>query len=296
VIDFEELGEVEQAVLEEAYEAIKQERKITQSEIVTNTEKGPGQITRALDTLEEQDLAEREKHGRTNKVSITDKGGKVLLHMIAGTEEELNNLLSLHNFSVKFPIMNLEKREKKRDEDWREKFFNNTEIEHIYDSSNDTYRFRESEYQFRITRENVVVTLGELVGNDPIRLKTRAFARAKKGAKIVESIAPVEISRDFTHITTEISNQHLAIMNDPLSNLVNESDSVGTQVKITDRDGEILLWTDDSDGRRDLESGDTGIKGMSEDNIQSLMDLYSWYLKNEEVHRKARKWMEEEFA
>ncbi len=296
MINFEELGEVEQAVQEEAYEAIKQERKITQSEIARNTDKDPSQITRALDILEEQNLAEREKFGRTNKVSITDKGSKVLLHMIAGTEEQLNNLLSLHNFTVKYPSTNLAELERKRTDKWREQFFNNAEIESIHDPSNDTYRFMESEYQFRITRKNVVVTLDELVGNDPIRLKTRAFARAKKGAKIVESITPVEVSKDFTHITTEISNQHLAIMNDTLSYLVNESDSVGTQVRITNRDGETLLWTDDSEGRRDLESGDTGIKGMSEDNIQSIMDLYSWYLKNEDVHRKARKWMEEEFA
>jgi DNA-binding MarR family transcriptional regulator len=296
MIDFDELGEVEQAILEEAYEAIKNDSKKTQAEIAQNTEKDPSQISKALDTLEEQDLAERLENGKTNNVSVTGKGSKVLLHMIAGTEEELNNLLSLHNFSVKFPIINLKELEKQRGKDWREHFFNNKEIECIYDSSNDSYRFKESEYQFRITKENVVITLDELVGNNPMRLKTRALARAKKGTGILETMTPIKLSTDFTHLTAEICNQHLAIMNDPLSNLVNESDSVGTQVKITDRDGEILLWTDDSDGRRDLESGDMGMKGLSEDNIQSLMDLYSWYLKNEEVHRKARKWMEEEFA
>lgn len=293
---FNELGKVEQAVLEEAYEGIKNGEKKKQKTITENIGKNPSQITRALDSLESQELAERVEDGRTNRVSVTGKGSKLLLHLIAGTEEELKNLLSLHKFTVKFPIKNIgELEENHRSEDWREHFLSQTENEHTHDESNDTYRYKESEYLFTISKNNVTVHIDELVGENPLRLKTRAIKRAKRGIKLVEQQTSIKVSNDFKHIHAEITNQHLAIMKDPLSKLVNESKAMNPKVEITNRQGKTLLWIDNSKGRHDLEAGEKGIKGTSEEDIQYILDFYRRLLENKQSFTKAMNWIEKIF-
>jgi DNA-binding MarR family transcriptional regulator len=296
MIELEELGEVEQAILEEAYEGLKNQEKRTQTEIASLTGKHDSQISKSLKQLKSQGLVEKEDSGRTKKISLTDKGSKTLLHLISGTQEELNNLLSLHKLSVKMPIQNLKELKQSRYHRWREEMFNEYSIEHTYHSSNDSFRIHESEYQFTVTRDNVIITLDEIVGTDSMRLKTRAFQRIKKASSMIEDKTEIKLKDDYRRINCEISTQHMAIQGDPLSKLVSELKSMNAPVTITDQNGDALAWIDDSDGKKHLEAGDKCLKGVTEDNIQAVLDFYSWIIENSEEHRRFRKWVEKEFS
>lgn len=297
MVEPEDLSETEIGILEVVYQGMKDERKKRQTDVAGKLGKDEGYISDKLDKLQGQELIRRRKVGRSNRLYLTDFGAKIYLDIISGTPESDNNLLHLHKFTVKYPIKDLQTVKENRGEDWREKYFSNSDLETVHDEINDTYRVKDALYQFTVTRRSVLVMVDDLVGNDPHRLKNRALADARKGAKWIQDMLSLQLENQFTHVSAEVPNQHMAIMNDPLSNLVNESEAVGTQVQVTDEEGNVRLWTDDSEGRKDLEAGTQhGTHGMAEEDIETVLDWYSWLIQNQETHKKFRRWLEEKFS
>ena len=182
----EDLNKTQMEILETVFDATQGKRKLNQETVRKSLNKNKGYISSTLKEMEENNLLRRQKRGKSKHLQITDKGCKILLFSRSSAPEEQNNLLHLHKFTVRFPIKDIEIVEERRGEDWREQFIENTEYETIVDPNNDSTILKHSLWQFRITRNSVIVTIDSLSGQDPMLLKTRAICRAKKAASWIE--------------------------------------------------------------------------------------------------------------
>lgn len=277
------LNNTEIEVLESIFDYEKRSGKMIQRDIVDQLGKDKGQISNILDGLEEKGLVEREREGRSKIISLNGKGHKQLHYLKSSGSEKYNSLLHLHKFVVKFPIQNLEELKKKRAEDWREKSVRKIQ-DYKHNERNDAYSVSEERYNYRITRENILVSIEDLLGQDPTLLKEKAINEAIKAAEKIEKELSIELTNYYKGIRAEITNQHIAIMKDPLSELVHETGYQGCDIKISDEDGNIRLWIDDSEGRKDLEAGTQfGSHGFSEQDIDIILNHYRKILKNSQA-------------
>lgn len=276
-----QLNNTEIEVLESIFDFQKRsDRDIIQRDIVDQLGRDKSHISKILGKLDEKDLVKRKPEGRSKTITLTSKGCEQLLYSRSSTSEKYNNLLHLHKFVVKFPIQNLEELEKEREEDWREKAFRRKK-DHTYNEKNCAWSISEKTYSYRVTRENILINIENLVGQDPTILKEKAINKAIKAAETIEKDLPIEITSSYKEVRAEVINQHLAIMSDPLSELVHETDYQGCDIKIVDEDGHVRLWTDDSDGRKDLEAGTQfGSHGFSEQDISIILKHYRDILRN----------------
>lgn len=275
------LNKIETQILELIYEGQLKNQKKKQVQISKSLKKDKGQISKKLKELEDEEIIRRSKEGRSKRLSITNKGCAYLLKSKSDTSEEDNNLLNLHNFGVKFQIQNIEEIEEQRDENWREKFIQKIEQESRYNPCNDSHIVYDQVYTYLINRRNVIVYIENLAKDDPYSLKKEAIDKTIEGAKRIEKETPLELTERYSGIRAEVSNEHLAIIGDPLSKLVHETDYEGCDIKIIDEEGRTRLWADDSHSRKDLEAGTQyGVHGFAEDDMDSILKLYRLLLRN----------------
>ncbi|NMI89288.1 winged helix DNA-binding protein [Nanohaloarchaea archaeon] len=278
-----DLNKTEKEILESVYDCQRKDYEKKQIEISKTLNKDKSAVSRNLSDLEERDLIKRTKEGRSKRVSITHRGCTALLNSRSSASEKYNNLLHLHKFVVKFPIQNLEEVKETRGENWREKLIKKSGQEKEYNSENDCFVLENQEYTFWITRIHLVVFIQDLVGQEPSLLKARAINQAIEATRELEEELVISITEDFSKVTAEVSNQHIAIIRDPLSELIHQSDHDACEIKILDENGNVRLWLDDSDGRKDLEAGTQyGTHGFSEEDIEVIQRFYKFILSNPE--------------
>jgi DNA-binding MarR family transcriptional regulator len=270
-----QLNKTEIEILDFVCRGQSRDQKKNQVQICEALGKDKSQISRKLKELGEHNIIERSSDGRCKKVSITDKGCKFLLFSRSNTSEKRNNLLHLHKFGVKFPIKNIDELKNQRDEDWREELSRNSSDFDKHNEENDAYILDRETYTYWITRKHVVVFLKDLLGHDPILLKDKAIRKAIKIAGEIEEEIPANITDEYSEIRAVVSNQHMAIIGDPLSTLVHETDHQNPNIKISDETGKIRLWLDNSENRKDLEAGTQfGTHGFTEEDIENILKFY----------------------
>ncbi|NMJ92708.1 hypothetical protein GLT81_00430 [Nanohaloarchaea archaeon] len=277
----EVINGTEEEILRLTYEGESKGSKKTQNDLSESMNIGKSQVSRKLETLEEKNLVDREVEGCSKKLSLTEQGCRILLSISSSTPSKYNKPLSIHKFALKFPIENIDEVEEKRGESWRQQILANKEAEVNYNQRNDSYSVKESNYTCWINRKNVIIFIEDIEGRDPILLKEKAIERALEVSKKVEIEFKIELSKQYSGIRAKVSNEHVAIIGDPFSKLVHETDYEGCNIKIQDEKGRIRLWTDDSKGRNDLEAGTQFKKhGFAEEDIETLLRFYRWLLNN----------------
>lgn len=273
-----DLNSTQIEILESVFEGQKRDNRKKQQEITEALNMDKSAISRNLSSLEDRGLIERSNDGRAKRVFLTDKGYKHLLYSRSSGSENNNNLIHLHKFAVKFPVQ-----AQRDNEDWREKLIRKTEKHDGYNEKNDSYILDKQAYTYWITKKNIVVILEDLVGQDPTLLKEKAINRAIEGARKVEEELSISITNEYSEIRAEITNQHMAIIGDPLSKLVHESEYQGCNIKIIDEEGRIRIWLDDSEDRKDLEAGTQfGTHGFTEEDIETILQFYRKILNDSE--------------
>jgi DNA-binding MarR family transcriptional regulator len=269
------LNKTQKEILEIVFEGQQRGQRRKQVQITEALNKGKSQISRKLKQLEDDKLIRRSKDGRSKRISLTNKGCKYLLCSRSNTSNKFNNLLNLHKFTVKFPIQNIEEIKDQRDDNWREEIIRDMESYSSYNTENDSYSVCEQSFTYWINRKHVIITLESLFGQDPYLLKDRAINKAISKAKEIEKDKPIELTDNYSGIRAKLSNEHLAIIGDPLSKLIHKTDYEGCDIKIVDEENRIRMWTDDSENRKDLEAGTQfGVHGFTEEDINKILEVY----------------------
>ena len=200
-------------------------------------------------------------------------------------QDEQGGSISLHNFSVRFPLKNAAG----LDDGWRERWCQGHVRRSTYDATNGTYVYWKDNWRFRISGEHVIVRLeDELRGEDPVNLKDRALVEIFQARDWLQERLPGQASivSEPVDLRIWVQRQHLAIVQDPFCQLVDQFSDVDLEdVKIYDEDGTERLWLDNSHDEKHLEAGNAPGENreFAEDDIEFLRsDLYEWLIDNKD--------------
>lgn len=247
-----------------------------------------------ISDLEEQDLVEATRSpGEPTLVELTREGYQKAVtcqEPMGGEKDEI----SLHNFSVRFPIRFSDK----LDDGWRERWCQGKVKRYTPDFSNDSYVYWKGDWRFRITGEHVIVRLEkEMRGEDPVNLKDRAMVEIFQARDWLQENSPVHIQSRPKDFRIWVNRQHLAIIEDPFCQLVDQYSDVDLQdVKIYDEDGEERLWLDNSKGEHHLEAGNAPGENReyAEDDVDFIKrELYEYLIDNKEAWRAVKEYSED---
>lgn len=297
IVKRDELNDTDILILNQVEKGMGENRLRYQKQIADLLNLNPGYISNEIQKLETLGLIERKTNERENRLALTQKGAISLLKMDSGTPNKPKNILRLHKFTVKYPILNKSDLKAKEGENWKEKVMTTPEIEPVINPSNDVVSHRKKDYRIALSKNNLIIQLDEIYGSEPDLLATEAYMKTyRKALKEAEELG-VKIGKDFSSVKGEIANQHLAIMKDPLSELVQKSDEVEGSLTIKDYEGRKRFFIDDSDGKHELEAGTHfGEHGIARKDIDFLIRLYSWFVANPEVVEKFKEWAETKFS
>lgn len=297
IVHGDELNDTDILILNQVEKGMGEDRLRYQKQIADVLNLNPGYISNEIKKLEELDLIERKTNTRENRLALTGKGAISLLNMDSGTPDKPKDILRLHKFTVKFPVLNKTDLKAKMGENWNEKVMSTSEIEPVINPSNDVVSHRKKDYRIALSKNNLIIQLDEIYGSEPDDLVMEAYLKTFRKANVEAKELGVEINSDFASITWKISNQHLAIMKDPLSELVQESDAIEGSLTVEDSEGQKRFFIDDSDGKHELEAGTHfGEHGMARKDINTLLKLYGWVVENPVIVENFKEWAEENFS
>ena len=297
IVHRDELNDTDILILNQVEKGMGENRLRYQKQIADILNLNPGYISNEIQKLETLELIERETSERENRLALTQKGAISLLKMDSGTSDKPKDILRLHKFTVKYPILNKSEIKAKEGENWNEKVMKTSEIEPVINPSNDVVSHRKKDYRIALSKNNLIIQLDEIYGSEPDLLVTEAHMKTyRKALKEAEELG-VKIQKDFSSVKGEIANQHLAIMKDPLSELAQKSDEIHGSLTVKDSEGNKRFFIDDSDGKHELEAGTHfGEHGMARKDIDFLINLYAWFIDNPQVVEKFKEWAETRFS
>lgn len=297
IVHRDELNDTDLLILNQVEKGMGEERLRYQKQIADILNLNPGYISNEIKKLEELDLIKRKTNTRENRLALTGKGAISLLNMDSGTPDKPKDILRLHKFQVKFPVLNKADLKAREGENWNEKVMSTSEIEPVINPSNDVVSHRKKDYRIALSKNNLIIQLDEIYGSEPDKLVMEAYFKTLSKAKEEAENLGVELRTEFTSITGEISNQHLAIMKDPLSELVQKSDEIDGSLTVKDSEGQKRFFIDDSDGKHELEAGTHfGKHGKARKDINTLLKLYGWVVENPVIVENFKEWAEDNFS
>lgn len=259
---------------------------ITQGRCVEVLEKSKSTLSEAVDDLEDRGLVKiTHDQGIQKLIEVTRDGA---LEAVGGQRPNGGSdqgEVSLHNFSVRFDLRGAQE----LDDGWRERWAQGHTRRQTYDPTNGSHVYWVDDWRFRITGDHVIVRLErELRGDDPVNLKDRAMVEIFEARDWIEERLPgrASIRSEPADFRIWVQRQHLALVQDPFCQLVDQYSSVDLDdVKIYDEDGTERLWLDNSDGEQHLEAGNAPGENreFAEDDIEFLRsELYEWLIDNKD--------------
>lgn len=242
-------------------------------------------VSRHLSKLEEDGYIEMHEGPEYKVKELTRRGYQALLDEAVDSPRcntEAGDI-SLHNFSVRFPL----RQTSDLDEGWQERWCQGKVQRSTWDPTNDSYVYWKENWKFRITGEHLIVRLeSEIRGDDPVNLKDRALVEIFEARDWIQDQAPIQVESRPKDFRIWVSRQHLAYVQDPFCQLVNQYSDVSLDdVKIYDEDGTERLWLDNSDGEEHLEAGNAPGENRryAEDDIDFLKtELYEYLIDNKD--------------
>jgi len=259
---------------------------VTQGRCCQILEKSKSTLSEAVDDLEDQGLVQiTHDEGVQKLIEVTREGALEAVGRRGPNGGDDQDAVSLHNFSVRFPLKNAAGLE----DGWRERWAQGHTRRQTYDPTNGTHVYWHENWRFRISGEHVIVRLeSELRGDDPVNLKDRALLQIFEARDWLNERLPGQafigsMPEDFR---IWVQRQHLAIVEDPFCQIVDQYSDVDLDdVKIYDEDGTERLWLDNSNDEQHLEAGNAPgeNRAFAEDDVDFLKDeLYGWLIDNKD--------------
>lgn len=269
-----DISETELRILEEVAKNEETEADKRQKDIAEEASISQPHASNIVDSLESQNLLEKEKDGKINKLEVTKQGLLTLRRHSSGTINKPNRLLRLHKFQVKFEIKNTNELSKYSDGAWKTEVLQRDS--ESFNEQNNVASISTGEASVRISRNHVIVMVNEAFGDDPDKLVMETFNRCVKEAKSSIEMRPIEIADEADRISGEITNEHLAIMEDPLSKLADEVGDSDPYLAIKDQQDRKRFVIDKSKGINELEAGTHyGTHGLTIESINAIISHYA---------------------
>lgn len=260
---------------------------IFQARLAELLEKSKSTVSEAVNDLDDQGLIDTTHDpGMSKLIEVTRQGAlRAVGSQRPNTQGDQAGEISLHNFSVRFPLKNAENLE----DGWRERWCQGHVRRQTWDSTNDSHVYWVENWRFRITGDHVIVRLeSDLRGSDPVNLKDRAMVEIFDARDWLQERLPgqAQIVSEPSDLRIWVQRQHLAIVHDPFAQLVDQySDVELDDVKFYDEDGTERLWLDNSHDEQHLEAGNAPGENreFAEDDINFLKEeLYEWLIDNKD--------------
>lgn len=233
-----------------------QHRQLSQSDLGNLVGVSQQRTQKLIQDLEEKNLVDIDKSPKLINIKTpTRQGFEVAtcgqnVVSLKGEQEKEELEIRAHNIWIKFKIQNATQ----LSDSWVERYMLSKPVRHQYNPSNDGYDVFAEDFNYRITNRHVFVHVKEVRGVDPNRVKHECFAEAFRARKWLEKNSPVELTNRPIDSKIQLNQQHIAIMKDPLAQLVKSSSLDMQEIKICDKDGDVVLVIDESTGCPELES------------------------------------------
>lgn len=272
-------------------ELIKDREISGNSKLCRILDKDKSTVSQHISELEDSGLLEVSRfNGRPNLLELTREGFREAVGSQEPKGGDSEDGISLHNFSVKFPIRFSENLDKGWKERWAQ---GKTRSGGTYDPTNGSYVYFLDNWKFRITGSHVIVRLeSELRGEDASNLKDRAMREVFEARDWLQDNSPVKIESKPKDFRIWVNRQHLAIVKDPFCELVDQYSTVDLEdVKIFDSEGTERLWLDNSNNENHLEAGNSPGENRvhAEDDINRIKeDVYEYVIDNPEAFSEVK--------
>jgi len=263
---------------------------ITQTEISNELNMSRSTVRRRIQKAKELGLIEVNDSTRTNIKTLTRQGQEFLHKVDPYSQEKTGQsftdfgMVDLHYVIFEHKIENTHL----LPNDWMETAYEKRLGSSTYNESNKTLQIDKDCFKIRVTSERVFFRFTEsLKGYDVEKMKSEIFDQANEARKWLEEKTQLNFD-DRYKLKYKVTAQHLAILNDPLVDMIRQSNKMRLEeVKPFEDDGEVILWIDSSgDSGGHLEAGGPngvggkGLVNIGEDAVCQIQEFYMSIVRN----------------
>nr|EGQ40824.1 MAG: hypothetical protein J07AB56_00700 [Candidatus Nanosalinarum sp. J07AB56] len=269
----EDLTDTQLRIMHEIAEKEESGAPTRQKDIAEATSLSPGHISTQIQHLEQHSLLDVDRTQKQHQINVTKRGLFALRTARSGAGSEPNYMLRLHKFQVKFQITNTDELISNNGGDWRRKVISQ-DIE-TFNEQNNVATLTTGKTTVSVSKKHLIVRIENKYGNDPEALVMDALEECVQRAETVSNKYPIEISDNHQTVSGQVTNQHLALLRDPLSRLVHKTDQSEAELHIKDHRDRKRFLIDKSNGIHELEAGTHfGNHGTASEDIQAVQKFY----------------------
>lgn len=259
-------------------EKISEQEQVPQNWLAHELDVSKQRVSTLLQEIEENELIVREKEGRQKLVSLTERGADQLIALYREREDPGSRTgssvdpdllpgrskgpeaLDFHKTMIRVEIDNLDELKEEFGDKWGD-FWAKSWLE------KKGYRYKENKanhgliwyragYEVWFTESYVFIRLEDIRSKpeDVFGSCERVMAEGARAIDWLEgAVPPLQVDRESAEPCFSVSEQHIALVEEGLAQLVVEHPDTNLNNFKVFVDGELRMWVDNSDGEAHLE-------------------------------------------